>query len=79
MLLLQASSISNGLFYDIPVHKWLTAEEIDLKIYTVTGIGNEEIQRFLCYVKWASDLCHPCTLLLLQNNIGRQGYNHVQY
>ena len=47
--LLLLTSISNQIFYYLPVHQRLTTEEIHFQISSVAGIGNQKIQRFLPY------------------------------
>ena len=45
--LLEGSAVGNKFLHDFPVHKWLSAEKVHLKVRAHTGILYQEIQRFL--------------------------------
>ena len=47
--LLQRPAVSDQVFYHLPVHKRLPAEEIHLQIHPAAGVRHEEIQRFLSH------------------------------
>ena len=51
MDLLLLSAVSHQVFHHLPVHQRLTAEKVHLQISSVAGIGNQEIQRLLAYLK----------------------------
>ena len=42
---------STSCFNHLPVHQRLAAEEIDFQVPAVSGIGDQEIQRFLANLK----------------------------
>ena len=56
MKLLLLSSVFHKIFHNLPVHKWLAAEEIYFQILSGAGICDQEVQRFLSYFKR-----HQCT------------------
>ena len=47
MYLLLLSSVSYQIFYHLPVHQRLPAEEIYFQIATASGVFDQEIQCFL--------------------------------
>ena len=51
MLLLLGTSVFHKLFYNVPVHKRLAAEEINLKVDAVSGVCDQEIQCLLSDLK----------------------------
>ena len=44
-------SVCNQIFDNLPVHQRLSAEEIDLQVVTVAGIGDQEIKRLPANLK----------------------------
>ena len=55
MKLLLLPSISDKIFYNLPVHKRFATEEINFKISSLTGIGNQKIKRLFPNFIW-----HQC-------------------
>ena len=51
VLLFYAASVFNELFNRVPIHKRLSAEEINLKIVSRTRIFNKEVERALTRFK----------------------------
>ena len=49
--LLQAPAVGYQVFYHLPVHQRLAAEEIHLKIHPAAGIGNQKIQGLFPHFK----------------------------
>lgn len=49
--LLQRTAVLHQLLYHFPVHERLAAEEVNLQIVTVSGIGYQEIQCLLTNLK----------------------------
>ena len=79
MKLLLFSSVCNQIFDHLPVHQRLSAEEIHFQIASVSGIGDQEIQRFLSYLISSSEHGVHDTRPPLQNSSDRPDYSRGQY
>ena len=63
LLLFQRTAVGHQLLHNLPVHQRFPAEEIHLQVSAVSGVGHQEVQRFLSRLQ-AHESALPVVLAL---------------